>query len=79
MATITGLKVKFRDDFSPKLVGLVFDVDGEPRTFAAEGRASVELRIKVGQRQRWAHRAGWVDDLRTLDGQPLADFIAGKR
>lgn len=66
--TTTATQVKFRDDFSAALVGLIFEIDGDVSR-DADGRELVGLRIKRGL--RWAYRLAYVTDLRTVDGTPL--------
>jgi hypothetical protein len=61
------LNVRFRDDFSEELRGMVFEVDTLSRRAAEGGYRFVGIRVKLNG--RWRYRLAKLDDLRTVDGR----------
>ncbi len=68
--------VTFRPDFSPALVGLVFELDPDygGGIDVQAGKRYVDLRMR-SKSGRWLRRTGYVDDLLTTEGVPLRDAL----
>jgi hypothetical protein len=80
------LTLRYRDDFltTPEhdplytVVGRSFELElagVNPLSYDATGRAYVSIRTRVGNPDtaRWWYRYAWLDDLRTLTGEPVTE------
>lgn len=65
MNVTKGMRVKFRDDFSRRVRGVVYVVTSDPAPWGDSGpRLFVWLEEEGNAR---ATRSGWVDDLRSVE------------
>lgn len=60
-----GTRVTFTAEFSTKLAGTEFEIDGEARQDVMTERLYVPVRTKLAS-GRWAYRLAWVDALAAL-------------
>ena len=64
-SVVKGQRVKFRDDFSRHVRGIVWLVDSEPQTgWFGDPRAAVWL---VSDDSKRYTRTAWVEDLRAVE------------
>lgn len=73
---VEGTEVQFRTDFSAALVGIEWETVGAVRSAAPDrgqsGYEFIQIRTRIGKRQRWSYRLAKVADLRTLTGDQIA-------
>jgi hypothetical protein len=78
------LTLRYRDDYPTPSehdplyadVGRSFELAGvNPLSYDATGRAYVSVRTRGGDPDtaRWWYRYAWLDDLRTLTGEPVTE------